>query len=201
MPAKRGTGRMGTMAFARPDWSFGSRRSVHDKLAALRELRVGARGEVEAARPALPAAHLGDAHLDSPLACTGILRRVDPPNPLPAGHWRNRFPELLDFSWGARQSLSEIRRNTRLRPVLGRLDLHFGRITRNGPGASLQLRVDPHPVTEVSVRFDDRLERAPVDRAAHSHLAPGGELLARHLGQAKDRPPTYRLQLGLETDR
>src|SRR5262245_16992899 len=45
-------------------------------------------------------AHLRDAHLDAPLAGIRVLGRVDPPNPFPSRHRRNRLPEVADL-WGA----------------------------------------------------------------------------------------------------
>src|SRR4029078_11086553 len=53
------------------------------------KVRVGARGQVATARPALPALHLRDADFDAALARAGIPSRIHPPNPLPARHRRD----------------------------------------------------------------------------------------------------------------
>ena len=54
--------------------------------AVLRQVRVGACGEVETAGPSLPAVHLRDAHVDplTRLRVSGVLRGVDPAHPFPS---------------------------------------------------------------------------------------------------------------------
>jgi hypothetical protein len=47
--------------------------------------------------------------------------------------------------------------------------------------APLLLCVDPHPVAELTVRFDDSLERVPVHGCLDRHLATGRQLVTRLL--------------------
>jgi hypothetical protein len=69
----------------------------------------------------------------------------------------------------------------RLRPVLEGDELDL----RGVPGAKrsgpLLLRVDPHPVAGLAVRFDDGLARVPVDGCLDRHLATGRQLVTRLL--------------------
>jgi hypothetical protein len=63
------------------------------------ESRVGARGQIETARSALPPLHLRDADFDAALARAGIPGCIHPPNPLPARRRRDVLPQLLDPVW------------------------------------------------------------------------------------------------------
>src|SRR6185312_16293963 len=68
------------------------------ELAAPRDVRVGARGQVEAARSALAVVQLVDAHLDPPPSGVRVLRRTQPAHPLPPRHRRDVVPDLLDLA-------------------------------------------------------------------------------------------------------
>src|SRR5215472_12111626 len=152
-----------------------------NQLAVLRKVRVGARGQVKTARPALPALHLCDADLDAALARAGIPGRIHPPNPLPARHRRYIVPQFLDLIRRRSEGGPKITWHLWLRPVLEGHELDL----RGVPGAErsgpLLLRVDPHPVAGLAVRFDDGLARMPVDGCLDRHLATGRQLVTRLL--------------------
>src|ERR1700747_3158377 len=160
------------------------RSSRIDQLPVLRKVRVGARGQVETARPALPALHLRDADLDAALARAGIPGRIHPPNPLPARHRRDVLPQLLDLVRRRSEGGLKITWHLWLRPVLEGHELDL----RGVPGAErsgpLLLRFDPHPVAGLSVRFGDGLARVPVDGRLDRHLATGRQLGTRVLRSA-----------------
>ena len=79
-----------------------------EKPAVLRQVRVGACGEVETTGPSLPALHLRDADLDPSCARVWVLRGVDPAHPFPARHRGDLFPQVLDLLRGTCQSCRKI---------------------------------------------------------------------------------------------
>ena len=99
------------------------------------------------------------------LARAGIPGRVHPPNPLPARHRRDVLPQLPDLVRRRSEGGLKITWHRRLRPVLEGHEIDF----RGVPGAErsgpLLLRVDPHPVAGLAVRFDDGLHACPLTAA------------------------------------
>src|SRR5438034_3523452 len=126
----------------------------NDQLAALRKVGVGACGEVEATRPALPALHLGDADFDPSPTRIGVAGRVDPSDPFPARHRRDVLPQLLDLLRGGSEGRLKILRDLRLRPVAERHELDRRGVPSADGGGPLLLRIHSHPVAELAVRFD-----------------------------------------------
>src|SRR5580693_434808 len=150
-----------------------------DQLPVLRKVRVGARGQVETARPTLPALHLRDADFDTALASAGIPGRIHPPNPLPARHRRDVPPQFLDRVRRCGEGGLKIMWHLWLRPVLEGHELDLRGVPRVEPGGPLLLRVDPHPVAELAVRFGDGLACVPADGCLDRHLATGRQLVTR----------------------
>src|SRR5215472_8941862 len=169
-----------------------------DQLPVLRKVRVGARGQVETARPTLPALHLRDADFDAALTRAGILGRIDPPNPLPARHRRDVLPQFLDPVRRRSEGRPKILRDLRLRPVVERHELDRRGVSSADGGGPLLLRVDSHPVAELAIRFDDGLGRVAIDGCLHRHLATGRQLLARLVRQPRDGRPIDGVQGRLE---
>src|SRR5262245_43128444 len=96
-------------------------------------------------------AHLRDAHLDAPVAGIRVLGRVDPPNPFPSRHRRNRLPEVADLWGGSRQSSPQIRRHVGLWPLFDGLDVDRSGVTGADPSDPLQAFIYVHPVAAIPV--------------------------------------------------
>ena len=168
--------------------------------AVLRQVRVGACGEVETAGPSLPALHLRDAHVDPSSARVRVLRGVDPTNPFPARHRRDVVPQVLDLLRGSCQSCRKILWHVRLRPVFGGSMSSVAVSPALMPAASLQRVIDPHPVARISVWFEHGLELEAIDRSVYGHLPARGQVLARRLRQPQDRRCVDRGQRGVEAN-
>ena len=137
-----------------------------------RKTRIGAGGKVEAAGTALSTAHLRDAHLDAPLSGILIPGGVDPPNPFPSRHRRDRLPEVFDRSRGIREGLSQIRWHAGFRPIFGWFDFDGRHLAGSDPSGLSQPSIDPHPVTKVAIRFENCPKGVPIDRSVDRHLPP-----------------------------
>src|SRR5579862_4611208 len=92
-----------------------------EKSAVLRQVRVGACGEIETAGPSFPALHLRDAHLDPSCARVWVLRGVNPAHPFPTRHRGDLVPQVLDLLRGSAQGCRKIPGHARLWPILGHL--------------------------------------------------------------------------------
>ena len=121
-----------------PDRRSGAFVSWLEELAVLRQVRVGACGEVETAGPSLPALHLRDAHVDPSSARVRVLRGVDPTHPFPTRHRGDLVPQILDLLRGSCQSCRKILGHARLWPILGRLDVERRSVTRADASSMLQ---------------------------------------------------------------
>src|SRR6266566_9577860 len=130
--------------------------------AVLRQVRVGACGEVETAGPSLSALHLRDAHVDPSSARVRVLRGVDPTHPFPTRHRGDLVPQVLDLLRGSCQSCRKILGHARLWPIPGHLDVERRSVTRADASSVLQRVVDPHPVTKISVWFEHRGNSTPL---------------------------------------
>src|SRR6478736_5910215 len=171
------------------------------QLAALGEVRVGARRQVETARPPLPVVQLRDAHLDPTLPCLRVARRLHPTHPLPPGHRRDVLPHRTDLRGCLGQGGCEVVRHVRLGPVPRHLQGELGRVTRADVGGPLEGVVDADPVATAAVRLDDGLEVVCPERGAHGHLPARGEPLAGLLRQAHEGRVVDRGQVRREADR
>ena len=168
--------------------------------AVLRQVRVGARGEVETAGPSLAARHLRDAHVDPSAARVSVLRGVDPAHPFPARHRGDLVPQVLDLPRGSSQSGRKILGHARLWPILGHLEVEGRSVTRADASSVPQRVIDPHPVAKISVWFEHRLELDAIDRPADGHLPARGQVLARRLRQPQHSGCVDRGQRGVEAN-
>ncbi len=71
-------------------------------------------------------------------------------------------------------------------------------VTRADAGCPLQGVIDSHPVAEISVWFEHRLEVDAIDRPLHGHLPARGQVLARCLRQPQYSRCVDRGQRGVE---
>ncbi len=165
-----------------------------DEPPAFREIRVGARGAVETARPSLSVLHLRDADVDAPFACLRVWRCVDPANPFPARHRRDVVPHPLDLLRGSGKRRGEILRHVRLGPVITWHHRNCRCLARAHSRAALELPVDPHPVPTLAVWFQHRLECMAVDGPPNRHLAARRQHPAGLRGQAQQSPFVQRVR-------
>jgi hypothetical protein len=169
-----------------------------EKPAALRQVRIGASGEVETAGPSLPAHQFRNAHVDPSSARVRVLRGLDPAYPFPTRHRGDVAPQVPDLLRGSVQSGRKILRDARLRPVPGHLDVERRSVTRADASTPLQRVIDPHPVARIAVGFQHRLELDAIDRSVDGNLPARGQFPARRVRQPQQRRRVDRGQRGVE---
>jgi hypothetical protein len=79
------------------------------------------------------------------------------------------FHRFWIFCGGGYQSCRKVLRHARLWPILGHLDVERRNVTRADASSVLQRVIDLHPVAEISVWFEQRLELDAIDRSVDGH--------------------------------